>query len=541
VSHRNFSTGPAGSAANFAPAIRRAVWALLLIGCGARTELEGGGVPGPSPSDAGRDAFIPLVDGGPPPPPRDGGVDAGRDAGIDAGRDAGPDSGTMAGSCRRDADCGELRCRRDTRRAPADLAPVPLVCGALDDAASDGEFCDTASDCDRGLCVLAGTCVPPCVSDADCAMGYACRPVYALTSLSAAQPMNGCVQPLVLHDAVRSESLPATTIAGSGSLTPPPVPSAPTLHVFRASDPNVAMQTERLLTADGRTLFDIGTVFPGNMPPANPVAGFGSVFSLLTPNGSRPVSGALTVEVAVFPSRAVVSGTRILGSAGAGRVLDVDLFYVGGGMLRPEADGSVSPRVMRALREAERTLAPARIRFGEIRQHVIPGILRGRLAIVDSGLEGTPGELQELFALAAGAGRGSLPIFLVRDISGALGIAGDIPGAWMHPGEITNGIAISVDSLFDPDPLTPPFGRVIAHETGHFLGLFHTSELDGTVLDPIDDTPICGPDRDTDGDGFLLAAECMGAGGDHMMFWAAQGDVVSRGQAAVLGSALVLR
>jgi len=265
------------------------------------------------------------------------------------------------------------------------------------------------------------------------------------------------------------------------------------------------------------------------------------VFSLLTPNGSRPVSGALTVEVAVFPSRAVVSGTRILGSAGMGRVLDVDLFYVGGGMLRPEADGSVSPRVMRALREAERTLAPSRIRFGEIRQHVIPGILRGRLAIVDSGLEGTPGELQELFALAAGAGRGSLPIFLVRDISGALGIAGDIPGAWMHPGEITNGIAISVDSVLDPEPLTPPFGRVIAHETGHFLGLFHTSELDGTVLDPIDDTPICGPERDTDGDGFLLAAECMGAGGDHMMFWAAQGDVVSRGQAAVLGSALVLR
>lgn len=521
-----------------------ALCACVSFACGARTELEPGTL-APAPTDAGRDAFIPLVDGGPPPPPRDGGVDAGRDAGRDAGPDSGldsgPDSGPIEGACARDADCRSTRCRRDPRTAPVDLAPVPLVCGALDEGAADGEFCERASDCDRGICVLAGTCVPPCVTDADCTMGYACRPVYALTSLSAAQPMNGCVQPLVLHDGVRSEPLPITTIVGRGSLTPPGVPAARTLHVFRADDPNAAMQVQRLLAADGRVLFDIDTVFPGSPPPANPVAGFGSVFSMLTPNGSRPVSGALTVEVAVFPARATISGTRILGSAGTGRVLDIDLFYVGGGALRPDADGGIPVRVARALGEAERALAPSRIRFGEVRQHVIPGILRGRLAIVDSGLDGTPGELQELFALGTGSGRGSISIFLVRDISGALGVAGDIPGAWMHPGELSNGIAISVDSLLDPDPLTPPFGRVIAHETGHYLGLFHTSELDGTVVDPLDDTPFCGADRDTDGDGILFEAECVGAGGDHVMFWAAQGDVVSREQAAVIGSALLLR
>ncbi|MEZ4247993.1 MAG: M43 family zinc metalloprotease [Polyangiales bacterium] len=221
--------------------------------------------------------------------------------------------------------------------------------------------------------------------------------------------------------------------------------------------------------------------------------------------------------------------------------MDLDLFYVGGGMLRPERDGSVPVRLLRALRDAERVLAPSRIRFGEIRQHVIPGILRGRYAFVESGLDGDPGELQELFALGAGSGRGSLPIFLVRDISGALGIAGDIPGAWMHPGEITNGIAISVDAIFEPDPLTPTFGVVLAHETGHYLGLFHSTEIDGTVLDPIADTPECGPERDTDGDGLLFEAECEGAGGDNFMFWAAQDDVMTAGQGTVAGRALLLR
>lgn len=533
--------GTATRSARFASLI-----ALIVLGggCGARTELDpgaasraldggpldGGLLDAGSPRDSGRDAFAPE-------PPRDAGLDAAPDGGGDGGRDAG-----LGAACARDADCAVGACRRDVARAPEDLAPVPLVCGALTEAAGDGERCEEASDCDRGLCVLAGTCVAPCVDDADCSAGFACRPVYARTSLSAAQPLRGCVEPIVLRDGLRAETLPPTTVVGRGTLAPPALPATPTFHLFRVATPGAALQAERLTDDAGRVLYDLSTVFPGQPAPINPVLGFGSVFSLLVPNGSRVVGGNLQLEVVTFSDgRIDVEGTRIVGTAGASRTLDVDVFYVGGGMLRPERDGSVPVRLVRALREAERILAPSRVRFGELRQHEVPGALRGRYAFIDSGLDGAPGELQELFALGAGSGRGSLPLFLVRDVTGALGIAGDIPGAWMHPGEVTNGVAIAVDPLFDPDPTTPPVGRVIAHEAGHFLGLFHTSEADGTVVEPIDDTPACGPDRDTDGDGWLLPAECSGAGSQNFMFWAAGGDDSSPGQRAVLGRALLLR
>jgi hypothetical protein len=31
----------------------------------------------------------------------------------------------------------------------------------------------------------------------------------------------------------------------------------------------------------------------------------------------------------------------------------------------------------------------------------------------------------------------------------------------------------------------------MAHEIGHYLGLFHTTETDGSTTDPLDDTPNC--------------------------------------------------
>ncbi len=91
---------------------------------------------------------------------------------------------------------------------------------------------------------------------------------------------------------------------------------------------------------------------------------------------------------------------------------------------------------------------------------------------------------------------GGLNIFFVDEIllesSGGFGIvlgfSGGIPGPIIG-GTARSGVAISMK---DQISATPP-GFVIAHEIGHHLGLFHTTELPratSQVHDQISDTPI---------------------------------------------------
>ncbi|HEX6241444.1 MAG TPA: hypothetical protein VFZ61_11140, partial [Polyangiales bacterium] len=83
--------------------------------------------------------------------------------------------------------------------------------------------------------------------------------------------------------------------------------------------------------------------------------------------------------------------------------------------------------------------------------------------------------------------------------------------------------------------------RALFHELGHQLGLFHTTERDGTSMEPLGDTPICGPELDADGDGVMRAAECTEHGADNLMFWEGQGDALSSEQVAILSRSAILR
>jgi hypothetical protein len=98
----------------------------------------------------------------------------------------------------------------------------------------------------------------------------------------------------------------------------------------------------------------------------------------------------------------------------------------------------------------------------------------------------------------------AMNIFIVADISlgvpGILGIAARIPGPFNRQGTIRSGTL----AAYQGDGVGTLLGETLAHEFGHFLGLYHTSQtngnLDGIVgFDPISDTPLCATSDITGG------------------------------------------
>ena len=63
-------------------------------------------------------------------------------------------------------------------------------------------------------------------------------------------------------------------------------------------------------------------------------------------------------------------------------------------------------------------------------------------------------------------------------------------------------------------------GETAAAGIGSQLGLFHTTENNGTVFDILSDTPEChASTQDNNSDGKVSAEECEGYGGENVMFW----------------------
>lgn len=87
----------------------------------------------------------------------------------------------------------------------------------------------------------------------------------------------------------------------------------------------------------------------------------------------------------------------------------------------------------------------------------------------------------------------------IEDLPQAFGLAGGIPGPLGASGSsgvlVAYGLAAGTDGALS-DAETRILGETLAHETGHYLGLFHPVEIGWDRWDSLGDTPECGDEAD---------------------------------------------
>ena len=167
--------------------------------------------------------------------------------------------------------------------------------------------------------------------------------------------------------------------------------------------------------------------------------------------------------------------------------------------------------------------------------------------------------------LRHGADGNKLNIFFVSsfqasDLSAGntvVGLDGTIPGPASVGGTAASGVAVATHDLrrtvtksgtqLCPSGSINPYdcgpdetAYIIAHEAGHYLGLYHVTESDGTLFDPLLDTPMCpcstcapaaskaqcadATPAPASGNAYQVqVADCVKStscgGGDNLMFW----------------------
>ncbi len=271
------------------------------------------------------------------------------------------------------------------------------------------------------------------------------------------------------------------------------------------------------------------------------------------------------VEVVTRPGPVAATGTLDL---------EVDVATDPSGELPSAAAAVASPQTARWVNGISRTFAGAGICIGTVTFRDVAPWIRGRYApngVVDvsGGGMGLPAaqvpagcdDLSQLFTTALAPSR-AVHLFLAEELLDAatqslgttLGVDGSIPGPTGFPGTIDGGAIVGIFGTFGAETTPGACGAsakgsrfacgtdllayVAAHEAGHWLGLYHPTEWDGTRFDPLADTPTCPcarcvpasqrascAERGAASPTAVAAASCAGrdpptcGGAQNLMFW----------------------
>jgi hypothetical protein len=230
--------------------------------------------------------------------------------------------------------------------------------------------------------------------------------------------------------------------------------------------------------------------------------------------------------------------------------------------------------VQRMVAGVRQLLGNAGITVGEVSFRDLPPDAQVRWARgLDLDAAACDVQLGQLLALAEPGNRMNLfllPEIVARSESGdateTVGIDGTIPGPAGLGGTVQSGAVVSASDLrfrATAESCSGAFSYsgcgadrlayIAAHETGHFLGLYHTTERTGSIFDPLVDTPACpcaacGGARCDTADASVGRASCSAGpacgGADNLMFWVvgdgSQGNLTPQ-QAGVMRASPLVR
>jgi hypothetical protein len=215
-----------------------------------------------------------------------------------------------------------------------------------------------------------------------------------------------------------------------------------------------------------------------------------------TPDGQTPASGGIDVTVWFATSTAPLPPRTGRPSSDAA-------------LSAAKANAGGDSDLLRMQQSLATVLAGAGLGLRSITyQDLPPEVQASYSGVVNVDDTGSCGSLANLFQHSTDGNR--LNVFLVGALTSAslpsgqtiVGVDGTVPGPATIAGSMATGVAVGAQDLRANTSLctgtTPSMSCgadetafVIAHEAGHYLGLYHTTEGTGTLFDPLGDTPAC--------------------------------------------------